>query len=347
MLININGAAINTTATGEDVVTVVQNATNLNQLHDVDTNSGLTDNDLLQYDSTAGTWQNTQQPYLSSIEIPISPGITIESVNASFGSKIQIQTFSTVDAPSPGDVYAAFRVNGRKDDGTGGDEFNTMLNLYQTDGGGGDINSLFYLVGDNSEFTSQNFGGDLTPFVFNTSEVGFNNAENINWDSPGKEWTIAASDQGGRNNGKVLINGGLQLSVQDGWPLDPFSTPNDLTKIQMGSNFITFEADQNFYLDADEHQYRDTSSNAVMTLNTTGSKRLEVAVNEYDFQDNTGTSKFVIDNNNSKVTTEWPVKFYNVDLTTYTGPTESGMVVFDTNDSKLKVYDGSAWTALH
>jgi len=56
-LITINGAATNVTATGEDVVNVVQNATNLNQLSDVSTN-GINDGDLLIYNSSSNDWEN-------------------------------------------------------------------------------------------------------------------------------------------------------------------------------------------------------------------------------------------------------------------------------------------------
>ena len=57
-LITINGTSTNVTATGEDVVQVVQNATDISQLHDVNTN-GASEGDLLIYNSTSGNWEDS------------------------------------------------------------------------------------------------------------------------------------------------------------------------------------------------------------------------------------------------------------------------------------------------
>ena len=84
-LITINGTATNVTATGEDVVTVVQNTTNLNQLSDVSTN-GINDGDILVYNSTSSDWENGKSltgDYLISgslsitdLELPINSTVT-------------------------------------------------------------------------------------------------------------------------------------------------------------------------------------------------------------------------------------------------------------------------------
>jgi hypothetical protein len=70
-LISINGTATNVTATGEDVVTVVQNATNISQLHDVDTN-GASNGDLLIFNSSSGNWEDSTT---------LSAGINLDNNN--------------------------------------------------------------------------------------------------------------------------------------------------------------------------------------------------------------------------------------------------------------------------
>ena len=96
MFININGAQINTTATGEDVVTVVQNTTNLNQLHDVSTN-GVGNNHVLQYNSTASEWQ-------ASEHLTIDGDLTVEFIKNPTGmqfiidgeDKLEFEDFRTI-----------------------------------------------------------------------------------------------------------------------------------------------------------------------------------------------------------------------------------------------------------
>ena len=84
-LITINGTATNVTATGEDVVQVVQNATDISQLHDVNTN-GASNGDLLIYNDTSGNWEDGKTltgDYLISgslsitdLELPINSSVT-------------------------------------------------------------------------------------------------------------------------------------------------------------------------------------------------------------------------------------------------------------------------------
>lgn len=54
-----------------------------------------------------------------------------------------------------------------------------------------------------------------------------------------------------------------------------------------------------------------------------------------------------LDVRGDRTRTTQPMVFPGFDLTTYTGATETGMVLWDTNAGKLSVYNGTAWEALH
>ena len=73
---------------------------------------------------------------------------------------------------------------------------------------------------------------------------------------------------------------------------------------------------------------------------TVGDEAQEDDDNNYDL--------LAVINNEKADFTTMPVKFANMDTTTRDALTaEAGMVIFNTTDTKLQVYTGSAWVDLH
>ena len=191
-LITINGTRTNVTATAADVSAV----TNLDQLSDVNVQNGLADNELLQYNYSAGVWENTHEPVLETIAQTIS-GTTLKQTQSGFENKLRLQVYDNTSVG--GDVLSGLQVSGREDDGSGGDTFHTLLSVLRTDVGGGDRGGFMYLVGDVTEFTSQDELGNSTPFAFNVSRVLSPSADNFLWDDQTAQWNIHGAESGSFN----------------------------------------------------------------------------------------------------------------------------------------------------